>query len=287
MKKKMRIPGPEELNEPPEKLLSYFIFIFGEKGIGKTSLISQFPGAVVGMLEPGRRNLRIRQVDITAGWETVEAFVDAAIEDATVQTIGLDTADRLYESALDYVCDSKGIDHPGTIKDFGATWREIKDTFEGLLTKIHNSGKGLVLTSHAKWRDLELRNGAVQPILSPTLSDSPLTTIKAMADYAFYYGYYGGGRRALFLRGHEDLWCACGSADRFLDPEGNPIKTMLLGESPAEAFESLDKGFGNQMLDADDALRQELGDDVDTDDLSQKKTTIPYRKKKKKEKDAG
>jgi hypothetical protein len=41
------------------------------------------------------------------------------------------------------------------------------------------------------------------------------------------------------------------------------------------------------MLDADDALRQELGDDVDTDDLSQKKTTIPYRKKKKKEKDAG
>lgn len=242
------LPGPDDLNEPPENLLSYCIFLFGEKGIGKTSLCANFPNAIVGMLEPRRKNLRIRMVDLTPGWERVEEFVEAAIKDPTVSTICLDTADRLYDSAMDYICQSKGVAHPSKMNDYGATWREIKDLFENTLGKIQNSGKGLVLTSHAKWKETELRNGEKMQILCPTLSDSPWTIVKAVADYAFYYGYYNN-KRALFLRGHEDLWCACGSEDRFLDPNGNPLKTVLLGENPRLAFETFDRAFGNQVWD--------------------------------------
>ena len=245
-----RLPGPDEMNEPPDNMLSYAMLIFGEKGIGKTSLCAQFPNSIVGMLEPRRKNLRIRMVDLSPGWELVQKFTKSAIKDPTIETICYDTADRLYEMALNYICECKGVDHPSKMNDYGATWKEIKDAFEGLLATVQNSGKGLVLTSHAKWKEAELRNGEKLQILCPTLSDSPWTIIKAVVDYAFYYGYHGN-KRALFLRGHEDLWCACGSEDRFLDPDGKPVRTILLGETPRLAFETLDRSFGNLVWDVD------------------------------------
>ena len=254
-----KLPGPNDLNEPPEKLLSYCMLIFGEKGIGKTSLCASFPNSVVGMLEPRRRNLRIRMEDLSPGWERVLEFTYAAVEADDVDTICYDTADRLYDSAMAYVCGAKGVDHPNKMNDYGATWKEVKDTFEGLLGIVQNSGKGLVLTSHAKWKEAELRNGEKLQILCPTLSDAPWTIIKAVADFAFYYGYHGN-RRALYLRGHEDLWCACGTKEHFCDPNGKPVRTIYLGrqgadsweEDPELAFQQLDHSFANMVYDLAD-----------------------------------
>ena len=64
-KTESRLPGPDELNLPPENFLDYCSVIYGLKGIGKTSLIASIsPNSVVFMFEPRRRNLKIRMVQL-------------------------------------------------------------------------------------------------------------------------------------------------------------------------------------------------------------------------------
>lgn len=244
-----RLPGPTELNEPPDDLLSYCMFIYGEKGIGKTSLAAQFPDAVVGMLEPGRRNLRIRQVNLNKGWEHVKKFTKACCKDRTVKTVVYDTVDRLYDCCFNSVCYNAGVTHPNDANDFGKTWKAIKDEFENLLADVQFAGKGIVLLSHSKWKEIEIRDGEKKELLCPTLSESPWNTVKAITDYAFYYGYHKN-KRAMYLRGHADLWCACGSKEHFLSSKTKkPLRTIYLGEDPELAFSSLEKAFHNQVAD--------------------------------------
>ena len=55
----IRIPSVDEVNEPSTTLTDYAICLFGEKGVGKTSLAAQFENSLIIMLEPKRRNLRM------------------------------------------------------------------------------------------------------------------------------------------------------------------------------------------------------------------------------------
>ena len=246
---KLVLPGPDDYNEPPTELLAYCMMIYGEKGVGKTSLASRFPNAVVGMLEPRRRNLKIRQIYLDS-WEKVQEYVDLVIEDDTVGTGVIDTIDRAYDHCLAYHCRIRGIKDPSDLNDYGATWRAIKDDFESTFNKILFAEKGLVFISHAHLREAEVRTGEKYEFLCPTSSPAAFKYVKAVADYAFYMGYHNR-RRAMYLRGHEDLWCACGTSDFFLDPEGKEVKTILLGENPDAAFDTLLSSFNNKVWDAD------------------------------------
>jgi hypothetical protein len=229
--------------------------LFGEKGVGKTSTAAQFPNAIVGMLEPRRRNLRIRMVRLdrsesgkTLSWSHTKRFIEACIEDESVGTVVIDTVDRAYAKCLEEICHNKGIKDPGELNDYGATWREIKDEFESTLNSVLYAEKGLVLISHAHYREMELRSGNTMELLVPTCPPAAFNYLKAAADYAFYMGYHER-QRALYLRGHEDLWCACGSSEHFMDPNGEPLNTILLGNSPEEAFETMVRAFNNEVYD--------------------------------------
>jgi hypothetical protein len=248
--KSFKLPGPDELNEPPKSILEYCICLFGEKGIGKTSLAAQFPDAVVGMLEPRRRNLRIRMVSLDQDWAYTKEFIQACIEDDSVKTVVIDTIDRAYAQCLASACEERGIKDPGQMNDYGATWRAIKDEFEATMNSVLYAEKGLIFISHAQHKDMEMRTGETRALLVPTCSPAAFNYVKAVCDYAFYFGYHGS-QRALYLRGHEDLWTGCGSSDHFCDPEGNPVRTILLGETPVEAFDTFIRSFNNQVLDAD------------------------------------
>lgn len=252
----LTLPGPEELNEPPTDILAYCMAIYGEKGWGKTSLASQFPNAIVAMLETRRRNLKIRQVDIPVKakerdeqvWEVLEGFIKAAIKDKTVETVVIDTIDKAYSACLAYNCWLKGIKDPSDLNDYGATWRAIKDQFAETLNRVLYAGKGLVLVSHAHYKELELRTEEKREILCPTCMPAAFQYMKEVADYAFYLGYHQK-KRAMYLRGHEDLWCACGTSEHFCDPEGKPLSTILMGENPKIAFQTLVDAFSNKVWD--------------------------------------
>lgn len=272
------IPGPDDLNEPPNRLTDYCILIFGEKGIGKTSLAAQFPHTLTIMTEPRRRNLRIRQVSVEprtlkemyamkkvtrhtgenfqTPWQFLGEVVSEALTDPTVKTLALDTIDRIYDMALTHHCYEREIADPSALNDYGATWRDIKVDFEDLLRRILASGKGLVLLSHARLRPVEVRGGDGYDILCPTCTPAAFDILKALTDYAFYYGYFSK-QRAMFLRGNDLIWSACGVDDRFMSPQGDPLTVISMGKSASESYTNLTAGFDNKVEDLEAFRNQE------------------------------
>ena len=248
----MVLPRPDELNEPPTNLGDYVMCLYGKKAVGKTTLASRFPGAIVGQLESGRRNLRIRQVTLDQGWKQSQDFMRACVEDDTVQTIVIDTIDVLHAQCMAYECEIRGISDPSEVKDFGATWRAIADSFKGFLNDTLGSGKGLIVISHDKVREVQVRTGDAYDLIIPSCSKGAFDWVQEACDLLFYYGYHSK-QRAVSVRPMSDanteVACACGPEGYFLDPNGTPISIFEVGNTPEIAYKDVVDAFHNKKWD--------------------------------------
>lgn len=282
------IPGPNDLNEPPDDFHKYVTCIFGEKGVGKSSLVAQFPKYVVLQAEPRRRNLRIRQYPLTVmtlqdikkasrgkdsyvtPWMVFQEFMEKSLKDRTVEGVAIDTIDQVFGAALAHHCWMLGIQNPNDMNDYGATWNLIKDDFTSTLNRFtaHTPEKGLVVTSHATFKEVQSRDGSASyDLLVPTCAKGAFDWIKQACDFAFYYGFYQK-QRALYLRGSDLIWASCGNDEHFNDAQGDPLEVLSMGDSPSTAYANLLAGFENRGVDF---VKQ----------LSEKKTSTKKRKVKK------
>lgn len=245
-----------EANVPPQDLFAYTILLFGEKGIGKTSLLSRFPDSLVFMFEPRRRNLSITQVwqneDKTGplDWDTfakaVDELVELGPEGSGYRTLAIDSLDRAYKRCLESVCAESGFAHPNDANDYGKTWEKIKERFESTLASLSHAGYGVSMTSHGKVHRMQPPLGDAYDQQGITASGSAKDVADVLCDFVIYYGYHGNNR-TFTVRGNQAVYASCGVTDRFLDPDGNKLQTFDAGSSPEEAFDNLTKGFNNQM----------------------------------------
>lgn len=261
------IPSLDELNEPPEEFLSYATCIYGEKGVGKTSLAGAIPGSLIFMFERGRRNLRVRQIPhrtksspgLHLVWESLGEpctpflpHLFAALEDDSVSHIVIDTIDRAYEACFEYICKAHfdGIEHPSEADEGHMVWDMIKRTFEATLWKILDSGKGLWLLSHAKDRKVVSRLGSSYDVVNPSCTPTAWKMIQTTCDFVFFYGFIRR-RRAMRVRPDEEgkLICSNQSPDHFLSPDGDPVEILDMGDSPQESYQRLLAGFNNELYD--------------------------------------
>jgi GTPase SAR1 family protein len=248
------LAGLTEKNIPPKELADYAILLFGEKGIGKTSLLSQFKDSLVFMFEPRRRNLEITQVwqnkDKTGplDWATFEEaaaeLIELGPESSGYRTLAIDSLDRAYKRCLEAVCRESGFEHPNDANDFGKTWEKIKERFEGTLVRLGHAGYGICLTSHGKVHRMQPPLGDAYDQQGITASGSAKDVADVICDFVVYYGYHGNNR-TFTVRGNQAVYASCGVENRFLDPDGNKLQTFDAGSSPEEAFKSLHDGFNN------------------------------------------
>jgi len=246
------LPGPDELNEPPQNLGAYRILLFGPKAIGKTTMGSRFPNAITAQMERQRKGLKIRQVPVTA-WEDLERFRDLAIEDDTVDTLIFDTIDVMYDLCLQSECSARGISHPGEMNDYGATWGAIKNSFKEFFDAITAAEKGIVCLSHEKKDTVTPRSGEPYDRLKPSCSNGAYAIVEETFDYIMYYGKHGKNR-AISIRPFDETTmevdCACGPEDHFLDPSGEPLSIFEIPNDPDTAYDVLEAAFNNQVWDA-------------------------------------
>lgn len=246
------IPGPDDLNEVPEGIHNFLILMYGPKAIGKTTMASRFPGSVIGMLERGRRGLNIRQLTLKS-FEDCLDFRDKCIQDPTVDTLVFDTIDVLYEQCLLAECRSRGINHPGEMKDFGATWAVIKDAFRDFFDPIRESGKGCLCLSHEKKDTVEPRSGEPYDRLKPSCSNGAYAIVEEAFDFILYYGKHGK-ERAISVRPFDEATmevdCCVGPEGVFLDPNGEPLSIFTVPNDPDAAFATLISAYENEVWDA-------------------------------------
>jgi len=246
-------------NKPPQRLQDYFIFLYGEKGVGKTSLLAQFPGALIEQFEPRRRNLEIRQVSIAPmthaqyrkqsstlhPFRIFQASIEECLQSSKEIFIVIDTIDRAYDACLDCVCWEAGLDYPAD-NDYGKTWRMVKDEFESTLNRILYEGMGLAAISHARrWAQDSETAGESFDMVMPTCSPACWKICKAMTDYNFYYGYEGT-QRVLAVRGTDIIWASSAQDDHFLAPNGEPLFTIPMGTSPKQGLANLLAAYSNK-----------------------------------------
>jgi hypothetical protein len=186
-------------------------------------------------------------------WTFLQEYVGAILDDDSVQTVVIDTIDRAYEACLNHHCFEKGLRHPNDANDYGATWHGIKDDFESTMSKLLYADKGLIFVSHAHLREQEAKDGLEQWV--PTCSPAAWKYMKAVCDFAFYYGY-AGTDRAITIRGNESIWSACGVTDRFLlksiHPKvGKPLEQFRTGKSHEDAYKNLLAAFKNNLPPAE------------------------------------
>lgn len=269
---------PTTLNQPPDELADSVIGIYGRKGIGKTTLASKLElngkKTLVQMLEKGRRNLAILQVS-PKDFEAAIKYRDEFIGNDKFGLMVTDTVDRLHEMATAYVLEEAGYQsiNKAPQGDRPALWGEISSTFGGFFYPIMEAQKGLVLISHETTRELENRkmkalktrmyearegdddddSAAVSSEkierIQPSCSPAAFREIEQICNFVFYYGYMGR-ERCITVRDPGDyVWVSSGDDEHFLDPDGDPIYSFAVGNTPDKAYNDLLAAFNNEKRD--------------------------------------
>lgn len=250
---------PTELNEPSDSLSDYSILLYGAKKIGKTSLAARFPDAFFLSTEPGTKALRVFSRPVRS-WEEYAGYIKLLKGGKhEFKTVVVDTIDILYELAFSHICKKKLINHPNEENDYGATWKEITDTFKrGVMDLLNIPNIGVIFISHDTEKEVELRDGTKLDRVQPTMSRQAMSVVEAVVDIIMNYSYSKKGR---FLRidGAQDIVAGCRIEEHFVRAGGKPrtagdrIRSISMGLTAQEAYDNLISAFDNKQVAIDPA----------------------------------
>jgi len=245
---------PSVRTEPSENLADYTWLIYGEKGIGKTSLAAQMDAkdqdgqrVLFCMYEPGAKGLRVYATPVITSWDQQKHIVSQLEADPKAwNTLVIDPGNIAYKRCLDAVCRVKGIIHPGLQKDYGASWDAVNTEFQDLHSRVAALGLSFVVIAHNTEKETERRNGTKFQRTAPVMSGATEEFYAGVVDLIAYY-HYSGRWRFLMIRGDEDIQAKCRVDGHFITPNGEPVIRIPMGESPQEAWLNIQQAFHNKQ----------------------------------------
>jgi hypothetical protein len=256
------IPGIGEVSTPPTTFEAYCYCIYGQKGIGKTTLTNQLTEKTLTFMFEDRINIPIRKVDCPSAtvaeiengsedpWQIFKTIAEQCIEDDTVDCIVVDSVDLAYQACMNHVCISEGCEHPGQQNDFGATWNAVKEEFRTVMEGIRKSpDMCLVLISHCNEDRMELNTASKSQlkgmtVYSPSCAKACQEYLRQSCDYAFFYGKHGR-HRAIHIRWDDNIWTAAGNDDFFQTKDGELISVLEIPDKN-KAGQYLVDAFNNR-----------------------------------------
>lgn len=239
---------PTTLSEPETDLSAYSMFLMGEKKIGKTTLLSNFPKALFLMTEPGGKALRIFQMPITRWKQFRKAVVAIEKAKGRYSTVIVDVVDHLFRMSEDFACAKLMIDHPSEA-EWGKGYAAVRKEFTTWIQRLMNiPGVGVVFVSHAVEKKIKRgRNGPEYDRVVATLAGQGKDIIEGLVDMWFYYTY-DDNRRVLVLEGDEHISAGHRLEEHFKDTRGTALKEIAMGGSAGEAYSAFMAAFNNETL---------------------------------------
>lgn len=258
----MRLPSnsepelklPTEKKAPVKTIEECISLIYGEKKIGKTSLLSKFKQTLFLMFEEGGRGLEIYQQSVRS-WEEFVKIIDLLESDTTFDNVVVDTIDEAYGMCMQFVCDRDVMDHPSD-QGYGKGWKAVDVEFRKQFLRLQKCGKGNSYVSHAGDKEFQSLTGRTYNKTVPTMSTQASRFIVGCADILGYYGYYGKDRY-LTIRGSDEVESGHRLERQFISKTGERVHSIPMGKSADEAYENFMKAFNNEQEDPCDV--SELG----------------------------
>jgi len=232
--------------EPSQNLIDYAFIVYGERKIGKTTLLGEFDGAYHFMFERND-SYNLHKSDI-ATWEDFVALVPQ-FNTSNFKLAVVDNGRNAYSLALDCAGRKHGFEHPGGQNDHGAAWAKVEKELYSPMRSLMQNGKGFCVLCHEVDREVKTISGVTFNKIMPDLPAAAARLFTGEAYNIFYY-YREGTSRWLQILGDE--YCLAGHRMRghFLTPSGEAIWRIPMGENEKESFVNLMQAFNNKQKEA-------------------------------------
>lgn len=235
-------------------LSGYITFIYGPPKVGKTTLATQMPGALLLAFERGYNAIPgIIAQDVNTWGEMKQIFRELKKPEVqeVYKTIIVDTVDIAADLCQKYICNQLGIDNMGDGGWGTNSWSKYKKEFEDVFRGLTMMGYAVVFISHSKTGTDKDQTGKEFGYTKPTTQSSALQIIENMADiYCFarmYLGSDGEEKRVLTLRSPAGSGISCGSRFKYIASE-IPLNYDALTKAIGDAIDKEAKENGNKFV---------------------------------------
>jgi hypothetical protein len=246
-KPKLELHLPTGPSAPRKLLTDYTWLIYGERKIGKTTLLAQFLRNFFLMAEPGGRGLSILQAEVTT-WEMLLGYIKLLEESPDYcSMVTLDTGDAHYLNALGHIITSLGLQD---IRDkaWGGGWVALREDFRKAHERIYALGLGFAVTAHSEVKTIKPKFGPEYDKLVVQMSGQAFKYYAGIVDNICYYHYRDDGKRYLQIRGDETVEAGTRCEGRFMYKGTNePIIHIPMGTSPQQSYRNLELAFNNEL----------------------------------------
>ena len=203
-------------------LSGYITYLYGCPKVGKTTLVSQFPGVLLLATEKGYNALpSIIAQDITR-WsdikETVRELKKPEVKER-FKTIAIDTVDVAASYCDKYICNQLGIESLGEGGWSVNGWARYKKELEETFRTITNLGYALVFISHDTDKTFKRKDGTEFNQTVPTVQKSANEIFKAMADIYCYAAIDEVSKERKLILRSVDGTVDAGCRFKYIEPE--------------------------------------------------------------------
>ena len=203
-----------EPNKVSRDLSGYITYIYGPAKVGKTTLCSHFPGALLLAFEKGYNAIPGIYAYPIEKWSQLKEVVRELKKPEVKEkykTIIIDTVDWAGTACEKYICNQLGIENIGDGGWSNNGWSKYKREFEDTFRTITMQGYALVFISHDQEKTFKRKDGTEYNMTVPTAQKSINNIAKDMSDiYAYAYQDERSRSRKLVLRSLDNtIECGC------------------------------------------------------------------------------
>ena len=203
-----------EPNKVSRDLSGYITYIYGPAKVGKTTLCSHFPGALLLAFEKGYNAIPGIFVYPIEKWSQLKEVVRELKKPEVKEkykTIIIDTVDWAGTACEKYICNQLGIENIGDGGWSNNGWSKYKREFEDTFRTITMLGYALVFISHDQEKTFKRKDGTEFNMTVPTAQKSINNIVKDMSDiYTYAYLDEKHQTRKLVMRSLDNtIECGC------------------------------------------------------------------------------